>query len=111
MCERHQGAVAALKERHREDLANLEAKRRQVIDEAAPCVGLAVGLRRIVDYLEREREQFKADLLRFRKQLDVAKASADLIKVMDALKGWVKGWTKLEPNLLPAPPTKLLDQP
>ena len=50
--------------------------------------------RRIVDYLEREREQFKADLLRFGKQLNVAKASADLIKVMDALKSWVKGWTK-----------------
>jgi len=63
MCERHQGEVAALKERHREELANLEAKRRQVVDEAAPYVGQAVGLRRIVDYLERKREQFKADLL------------------------------------------------
>jgi hypothetical protein len=106
--ERHWGAIDALTAKHEEVLANLQSKRQRVIDEAAPHVGEAVRLRDIVEFLEGERENLKAGVIMFGKQLDVAKASADLMKVGMALKEWIKGWSNLDPNnLLPAPLKKL----
>jgi len=45
--------------------------------------------------------------LRFGKQLDVAKASSDLIKLGLQLKDWVKSFLPVPHDLLPAPAKKL----